>query len=150
MSLGERPDLVSLVCRWGFDEWAHLNPGDTFEQRRADLLREMETDRVPMTFVALDVGGECIGTAALLQHDIDDDPRTPWLASVFVPPSRRRQGVASRLVRHVEAEAARLGFRRLYLFTESSAALYAALGWQPREQRVYRGARIQIMERDLG
>lgn len=149
LPLGERPDLVSLVCGWGFAEWAHLNPGQTLAQRHTALMGEMQPDRVPMTFVALDAGGACIGTAALLAHDIDNDPRTPWLASVYVPPARRGRGVASRLVRHVEAQAARLGYRRLYLFTESAGSLYARLGWRLLERRTLHGAPILIMERDL-
>jgi N-acetylglutamate synthase-like GNAT family acetyltransferase len=147
--LAERPDLVETVAAWGFGTWGHLSPGYTLSQRRADLLTEMRPDGVPTTFVAVDQSGAAVGTAALIFDDIEGDPRNPWLASVYVPPEARRHGIASLLVRRVEHEAARLGYRRLYLFTATVPQLYAGLGWCPLEQRNYRGELIQVMDRSL-
>ena len=81
--------------------------------------------------------------------DLEGDPRNPWLASVFVPPEHRGKGIASALVRTVEEAAKRLGYERLYLFTESATSLYAGLGWQALEQCDYRGERIQVMDKSL-
>ena len=75
----------------------------------AELREEMNVDRVPITFVALDDHDGLIGTAALIFDDLEGDPRNPWLASVFVPPAHRKKGIASALVRTVEEAARRLG-----------------------------------------
>jgi predicted N-acetyltransferase YhbS len=147
--LAERRDLLEIVAAWGFGAWGHLSPGYTLTHRRADLLTELRPDGVPTTFVALDGSGAAVGTAALIFDDIEGDPRNPWLASVYVPPEARRRGIARLLVRRVEQEAARLGYRRLYLFTATVPQLYADLGWRPLEQRSYRGERIQVMDRSL-
>ena len=109
----------------------------------------MSVDRIPIAFVALDKSDDIAGTASLVFDDLEGDPRNPWLASVFVPPSQRRKGVASVLVGTVERAAQRLGYSRLYLFTTSASALYAGLGWQALEQREYRGEHIQVMDKAL-
>ncbi|MBN8751329.1 MAG: GNAT family N-acetyltransferase [Variovorax sp.] len=147
--LVERPDLVEQVSVWGFAEWGHLNPGQTLEERTARIRGKMNVDRVPIAFVALGEEGRIVGTASLIFDDLEGDPRNPWLASVFVRPEHRKKGIASALVRTVEDAARRLGYSRLYLFTSSAPALYAGLGWQALEQRVYRGEHIQVMDKSL-
>ena len=147
--LAERPDLVPLVAAWQFSEWGHLHPGQTVATRERRLRETLDADRLPVTFVALDASGGVAGTAALDLDDLEGDPRNPWLASVYVPPERRRGGIASALVRAVERAAVRFGHRKLYLFTATVPGLYAGLGWRHVEVREYRGERIAVMERDL-
>ena len=147
--LVERPDLVAQVAAWGFAEWGHLNPGETLEQRVVRIRGKMNVDRIPVAFVALDDADDIVGTASLIFDDLEGDPRNPWLASVFVLPTHRRKGIASALVRAVEATARRLGYSRLYLFTSTAPDLYAGVGWRPLERRDYRGEHIQVMDRML-
>ncbi|MGQ3301859.1 GNAT family N-acetyltransferase [Reyranella sp.] len=147
--LVERPDLAEQVSVWGFDEWGHLDPGQTLDQRRAKVLRKMNVDRVPIAFVAIDDDGGIVGTASLIFDGLEGDPRNPWLASVYVPAKHRQRGIASALVSAVEAAARRTGYDRLYLFTTSAAALYERLGWTALERRDYRGEHIQVMEKSL-
>ena len=147
--LVERPDLVAQVAAWGFAEWGHLNPGETLEKRVIRIKGKMNVDRVPVAFVALDDDGDIVGTASLIFDDLEGDPRNPWLASVFVLPAHRKKGIASALVRTVEATARRLGYSRLFLFTSTAPDLYAGLGWRALERRDYRGEHIQVMDRTL-
>jgi len=147
--LVERPELVDQVAAWGFAEWGHLNPGQTLQSRTARIRETVNADRVPIVLVALDDAGALVGTASLLFDDLEDDPRNPWLASVFVPAEQRGKGVASALVVAIEDAARRLGYPILYLFTTSAARLYARLGWRALERRAYRGEHIQVMDKAL-
>ena len=147
--LVELHDLAEQVSVWGFGEWGHLNPGQTLEQRRAQIQGKMNVDRVPIAFVALGDDDGIVGTASLIFDDLEGDPRNPWLASVYVPPEHRKKGIASALVRTVEDAARRLGYDRLYLFTSTAPSLYAGLGWRTLEQRDYRGEHIQVMDKAL-
>jgi GNAT superfamily N-acetyltransferase len=147
--LAERPDLVPCVAGWGFAQWGHLAPGRTLEQGIEGVRLGLDPTRVPVAFVALDAAQRPAGTATLMFDDIEGDPRNPWLASVYVPPEARGRGIAKLLVRAVEDGARRLGYTRLFLFTASVPQLYAALGWQRRETRLYRGETITVMDRDL-
>ncbi len=147
--LVERPDLAAQVAAWGFAEWGHLNPRETLAQRVIRIEGKMNLDRVPVAFAALGEDDGIVGTASLIFDDLEGDPRNPWLASVFVAPAYRKQGIASALVRAVEDTARRLGYARLYLFTSTAPDLYAGLGWRPLERRAYRGEHIQVMDRTL-
>lgn len=149
LPLAERQEFVDLVAAWGFAEWGHLAPGRTLAQRVERVRASLDMSRLPAIFIALDADGRPAGTAALMRDDLEDDPRNPWLASVYVRPEARRRGVAGQLVRAVENHARSLGFARLYLFTASASALYAGLGWRRRETRDYRGETITVMDRDL-
>ncbi|MGP9534482.1 MULTISPECIES: GNAT family N-acetyltransferase [unclassified Halomonas] len=60
------------------------------------------------------------------------------------------QGIASALVKRVEAEAAAHGFERIYLYTPDHQALYRRLGWQDREDVEYRKEHVTVMARQLG
>lgn len=149
--LGQRPDLIETVARWGHGQWGHLSPGSTEEKRAASLrTKHLTPDGVPSTIVVLDADGEAVGTAAILAHDIDGDPRGPWLASVFVAPGRRGEGFGVAAVKGIEASAARAGIGRLYLFTPDKMAFYASLGWTTADSLDYRGEHITVMWKDLG
>ena len=120
---------------------------------RLQALRDVEVVVAPV-FVALvddEMKGERpVGTASLVADDMSDRPElTPWLASVFVLPEWRGQGIASRLVQRVEAEACANGIGYFYLYTPDQQALYRRLGWRDRETRTYRGEAVTIMDRRL-
>lgn len=68
------------------------------------------------------VGLECFGTSALLR-------------SLAVASEHRRHGVARELVSRLEDEARRSGIERLVLLTETAAAFFCRLGYEPIERR---------------
>ena len=65
----------------------------------------------------------------------DSDPRIGWLESMWITPWHRRQGVGSKLVRHVIDWAKELGLRELKLevtdTNEPAIQLYKRCGFQP-------------------
>ena len=69
----------------------------------------------------------------------------PWLASVYVRPDRRGEGVGSRPVRQVVALAAGAGIGKVYLFTPDRKAFYAGLGWTLLEHTIYREREVDVM-----
>ncbi|WP_447553636.1 GNAT family N-acetyltransferase [Vreelandella sp. EE22] len=141
---------VPIVARWTFDTWGQqLHPERTFAEALIETRLECGERGVPSLFVAL-VEGVAVGTASLIAEDIANRPElTPWLASVFVLPEWRGQGIASRLVQRVEQEARESGVERFYLYTPDQQALYQRLGWQEIEQITYAGERVTIMARQL-
>lgn len=62
---------------------------------------------------------------------------------------RRRRGVGSALLEAAVREAKRLGIDSLFLFTDTSEALYAKHGWQAIESCLYRNREVVIMRRTL-
>jgi GNAT superfamily N-acetyltransferase len=140
------PYLAPVVAQWHFDEWGHLYPGGTVHGWLDHVRTRMNTDRIPMTVVALDDRDEPIGTAALTEHDMETHPElSPWLGGVYVIPTARRCGVASALVRYLMGSAANLGIRDLYLHTSGANGLYRRLGWRALSRELYMGEDVTVM-----
>ncbi|WP_163577608.1 GNAT family N-acetyltransferase [Halomonas faecis] len=140
---------VATLAGWTHATWGHLNPGMTLDDAIERLRGECGAGGVPSVFVAMR-DGVAVGTASLVADDMRDRPDlSPWLASVFVLPEWRGQGIASSLVRRVEAEARDSGIALFHLYTPDQQALYRRLGWRERETRTYRGETVTIMDRRL-
>jgi predicted N-acetyltransferase YhbS len=140
----DQPDVAPMVAQWVWAEWGYRSPADC----AADL-RDSRRDGIPSRFVALR-DGQPVGVVNLIERDLP--PRcdlTPWLAGLFVHAEHRCSGIGSALVRFCESQAAKLGFRQLYLYTESAETFYRRLGWSTIESRTWEGEAVAIMERSL-
>lgn len=143
--LHRHPQLTETVARLIYDEfWAEAD-GMSVADLVAHLRSTDDPMRVPLSLVAL-VDGEFAGTVNLI--DNDDRNRAhlhPWLAAMVVVPPRRAQGIGTRLVQALLAEAARLGFPAVYFGTDGPG-FYSRLGAQVHEQV---GADFCIMRFEL-
>ena len=149
IDLSDEPEHITTLAEWHHAEWAHLNPGDSLEQRIERMKGYLANDLVPSTFVCKHQG-QLAGSAAIIVSDMDTRPElTPWLASVFVAPPFRRLGIGSKLVRHVMSQAKQAGIANLYLFTPDQAAFYQRLGWTTMALDDYRGCRVTVMQASL-
>lgn len=83
------------------------------------LLREArDPHRIPLSLLAF-VEREPAGTVNLVASDSRTRPDlSPWLAALYVDPSRRGRGIGARLVRRLVAEASRLGCTEVFLETD--------------------------------
>jgi predicted N-acetyltransferase YhbS len=148
--LTAHPEVIPRLAAWHHAEWGFLHPGGTEAEVADDLRRQLEPGRIPSTFVAL-VRDEVVGSASLVQHDLPERPGLgPWLASLYVAPEHRRQGVGAALAGRVVEEAARLGVPRLYLFTFDREVYYARLGWRVLEAAACGGRPVVVMTREPG
>lgn len=137
--LADYLQYIPTLADWHHAQWGHLNPGTDVAWRACQLALHTGRPGIPTTLIALD-GVTLLGSASLVMNDLTTHPHlTPFLASVYVAPPFRRQGIASALVRRVMAAAQELGVAELYLITPDQQRLYASLGWQTRQQVEYRG-----------
>lgn len=161
--LADHPGFIPTLAHWHHEQWKHLNPGGSVEERIAQLQAHLGTPRmswgqgqIPTTFVAVSLPDgpgsemdrvEVLGSASLIAHDMDTHPElSPWLASVFVAPEHRGQGLGTALVRRVIQEAETVGVAQLYLFTTPDKhGFYARLGWSLIERTRYRGYQQIVM-----
>ncbi len=147
--LADTPEIIPLIAKWQNDQWGYLDGAPTFEQRKARLKHHLGRTTIPITFVAWK-DEQPVGCASLVASDMKVLTEwSPWLASVYVLPDYRHQGIGSQLVQRVAIEAARLDYPWLYLYTEDQMHLYERLGWQFSHQRTYRGYEMIVMARDL-
>lgn len=147
--LADHPEFISPLAQWHHEEWGYIRPGDTIEARTVRLKAECGRGEIPTTFVAFS-GSTVIGSATILAHDMDTHMDwTPWLGGVYVASDYRRRGIGSALVERVVECAARLGVRRLYLYTPSAEQMYSRLGWLAIERTHYHGADVVVMSYEV-
>ena len=145
--LADHPGLAPRLARWHHAEWAHLYSDWTLEAAEAELRDHAGRTGLPTTLVALD-GADCLGSASLVEVDAPDlgDRGQAWLASLYVRPDARGQGLGASLVHAIVALAAREGLPRLCLFTPGQSAFYARLGWRRFDAATLRGEAVELME----
>jgi GNAT superfamily N-acetyltransferase len=108
--IAAHPEHIEAVARWQWDEWGHLEPGDSFTARVAALRAQAaHPSGMPATLIAVD-GGAVLGSASV--EDAMPAPR-PRLVRVYVAPGARGRGIARALVRRAMDEAVALGVPRL-------------------------------------
>ena len=147
--LADHRDAIPTLAKWYHQEWSHFRPGWTVEDFAASIAERANADRVPLTLVAFE-GEDLVGTICLDMHDMETRGHlSPWLGGLYVKEEWRRRGIGTELVRAIEAKAAELGIRRLYLYTPESEHFYAKLGWCLIETTVYHGCEVAIMEKAL-
>jgi len=144
-TLAGHPEWMGLLAGWHFAEWHRLYPEWTIETAQEELTRHSDPNRIPLTLVAVD-GNEAVGSVSLVEKDLAGwDHFKPWLASLYVRPDRRGQGIGKLLVWRAVAEARRLDFTELYLFTPGQQAFYAALSWRFIAHTAAAGEPVSVM-----
>ena len=105
------------------------------------------TRAMPTTLVAMQ-GEEAIGSVSLVDEDAPEfrGVGDAWLASLFVKPASRGQGIGAALVRACVALAAIERVPRLWLFTPEHADFYARLGWRDQGSATLRGQSVHLMD----
>jgi GNAT superfamily N-acetyltransferase len=149
--LADRPEFLEEIARLSWKEWQEVyqRRNQTLADSLKNYRERMNTDRLPLTLVALH-NGQLIGMVSLKFHDMDTRPDLdPWLGGLLVLPEWRKRGVGTMLMRRAMEEARRLKVPRLYLWTSSAEALYRKLGWQVLERTEYYGKEAVVMQRDI-
>lgn len=143
--LGDFPQFVPVVARWGHEEWGFIHPEETLGQRVERMRARSASTSLPRGFVARD-GGTPAGTASLVAHDLPSrQDLTPWLASLYVAPEFRSRGIAARLIQAVRTAARDEGFDTLYLYTFTTADYYRARHWSDIGDACVAGRPVTLM-----
>lgn len=136
---------IPTVAAWQYEEWGHLNPGDSLQGRIERLGQHLGCPGIPTTLIAVE-NDIVMGSAGLVVNDLRSHPDlTPFMASVFVAPTYRGRGIATALVTQMKVVAQQLGFPVLYLITADQQRLYARLGWVAQRDLEYRGEVVTLM-----
>ena len=141
------PQHMRVLAGWLFDHWGKTLNVEDPDGQVAFMQTCAAGDDLPRGFVAVQ-GEEPLGFACLMNGDLPTRPDlNPWLAQVYVTPPARGRGAGKALVTAVVAEAQRLGFPILYLYTSGDKVrYYDAMGWRQRGTEEFRNKRVTIME----
>lgn len=146
--LADRPDLIGALAAAYEDEWPgwYGQPGNSAQ---ADLAARLRRDELPLCLIAVEAG-RAVGACALKTDGgpIETD-LLPWLGALWVDPTFRRRGIATKLIERALVEAARLGFAQLHASTHEAMPLFHALGWHLREMRELAEGSLAIFDQAI-
>ena len=130
--LANYPEHLGACAAWGYGRWGVQKPHGSLERAIKHYKNALNTDKIPMTLVAIDTQTNLpIAMGSLVEQDGKDwAEHTPWIASIYTHYRRHGQGIARAMVARLEHEAKTLGFGHLHLYSGSAASLYIELGYQ--------------------
>jgi hypothetical protein len=118
-----------VVAEWLRAEWpSWYGPGGS-GNADTDVLEYAQDNQLPLGVLAFAAGAPC-GFGALKRDTVPGFEGTaPWLGAGYVIPSLRGRGVCLGLVRALEAQAWRVGYKSVYCATSTAGSLMARAGW---------------------
>jgi predicted N-acetyltransferase YhbS len=143
--IAKRPEFISTLATWFQDEWGSYTK-NSVGARCKELEAKIDNGQLPLTMVAT-IENKLLGTYSLDLADLPNRPDlSPWLASVYVNPVFRNQGIGKKVVKESLMHAQSLQLETLYLYTSHHAKWYESMGWQFMEEAVYGQEPITIMK----
>jgi GNAT superfamily N-acetyltransferase len=125
--LADRPELRTALARLRWAEWGAHHPGREDLRVWIDLTRDESGtgSGLPVTFVAVDAGGEVAGGVGLIAVEYPDHPgladRGPWVVGTVVRADLRSRGIGALLMARLAQWAAEAGIDRLWVATGGRA-----------------------------
>jgi len=130
--LADFPIYAQDVGHLKYEQWLHSSPDRPYETWIDEIARSARKDAFPMTLVLLqDVA--LLGFVTLIELDENAGVVNGlWLITLYVKAEYRRQGLGTALIARCIAEALRMGYGALYLWTEFPAltTYYERRGWR--------------------
>ena len=103
--LRDHPWHVDALAAAHVEAFGALLPDWTLAQAADELRSHTRACAIPSTLLALDEQGGWLGSVSLLQEDHEHIRQySPWLASLYVRPQARGQGVGAALVARAVAD----------------------------------------------
>lgn len=128
--LCNRKEYINVVSKWVFDEFVVGSGSKSSIEDLIEFFSSTSVDDYPITFVAYNESG-CLGAISMFENDLKtQNELKPWLASLYVAPQNRNQGVAEELIKSVIQKTEELGYSELYLRTEHTSTYYKKRGWE--------------------
>ena len=147
--LANHPQHIATLAKWHQQQWHNISPHLDTNKRISHLSAHHNVAAIPVTLIAQQQN-QLIGSASLVEDDMQDRPQySPWLASVYVDPAYRQQGIASTLISDIITQARLLELPQIYLFTADQSEFYAKRDWKTIEHRHYHGVTVDIMNYQL-
>jgi GNAT superfamily N-acetyltransferase len=149
LPLTANSEALRSAARWRHEAFLQED-GFSIADSEAQLVKLAMDPKGPETALIALIDEAPAGICLLVLHEIEPaQDLSPWLASLYVAPQFRGQGVARRLVRAIEDHARRNGVARLHLYTVDAAELYRKCGWAIVERFSSKDVELTLMKRDL-
>lgn len=145
--LDDHPEYLPQLVKWAFEAWGQYNPSSSLEKAQEKFKAHLNKTRLPLTYIAFKDNLPA-GMCSLRMNDGIRQDLAPWLGSLYVEPSMRRQGIGEKLIQVVTEKAHSMGYSKLYLLTFEKALShwYQKLKWQVIGADELSGHPVSILE----
>ncbi len=149
--LRDYKEYVDALGLWSFDTWFKYHPlGTTRKSQILKYKRHFNINTLPLTLIALTEDNKLIGMCSLIEDEGIRCDLKPWLSTLYVVPSYRKQGVGKELISAIKKIARKMNYEVLYLLTSpESIGYFAKLGYSFIEESELNGHPVSIMEISL-
>lgn len=139
---------LSLISRWYFEEWGHLDSSFTMQKIYDGLSEKLKKDDDFLSLIVVYETQSLVAVADLKYREHKEYPEYEhWIGGVFVNPDHRGKGYASALINRAKEHAAELGINELYLQCEEhNEGLYIKHGFRPIHSVVHYGVPTRIFK----
>jgi GNAT superfamily N-acetyltransferase len=145
VQIQQKMDLFDEAVQVFWKQWGNEK---NYNFYRDCMQHSCETnDEIPRFYIALR-NERIIGTYALIRNDLNSrQDLYPWLACLYVDPEYRGKAIGSLLLEHAIQEAAKKGFKSVYLTTDLED-YYEKYGWtHTSEAYGVSGGSIKVYEK---
>jgi N-acetylglutamate synthase-like GNAT family acetyltransferase len=143
--LNDHPEFAALLAQLHAVEWQHLYSDWNATTAATEFAAQHSDGRIPTTLVALR-DGQLLGSVSVIEDDLPGwQHLNPWLASLYVIPEFRGNGVGAALVAGAERLISASGIKQIFLFTESRTTFFTQLGWQVYAETTAHGHPAVVM-----
>jgi GNAT superfamily N-acetyltransferase len=138
--------VAEQLAHWHVREWSNVFPDWTEQLAVQEFNAQLANSELPATWLAYK-DDELIGSISALLEDAPElnDISGPWLASFYIVPEHRGQGVAQALMAAATQDVLALGYTQWNLFTPHHQAYYTKHGWALLMHRHLHGESVAVM-----
>lgn len=142
-----KPEFISQIAIWYFEQWAYLMQSPSLKLIEEKLRSQLNSNEIPLMILLLKEN-QLLGVAQLKYHEMDIYlDKEHWLGGVYISKEHRGKGYAIKIVEKAKEIAFSLNISILYLQTENlTGGIYKELGWQPMEQVTNKGDEVLVMQ----
>ena len=145
--LADYPEHIPACASWIYGQWGSQS-GGTYEGALRKFTDGANKEGTPISFIAI-YDKKPAGTISLWATDASIVDLTPWMAAVYVHPFHRGHKISMALIDRLIDEARRLGYKEIYLSTETAQGLYRKFGWEEFKTHDSPYGKASLMRKDL-
>ncbi len=124
--LSQCREYEAQIVQWLWEEWGNET---NFERYQMIIRNSMDPENLPLTFVAVE-DGKAVATVGLWRCDLlSRQDLFPWLASLYVDPIYRSQGIGKKLQEFILNYCREKNYQKVYLYTDL-VDYYERTGWE--------------------
>ncbi len=112
-----------------YNHWVKFNPAMKLDEAKEKFL-SYSTDNLPFGLVLLDKN-QIVGFCVLKKENLKKYPElSPWISNLIILPEFRGMGYGTKLMNAAFKELTKLGYKKIYLWTDQAPRFYEKLGYK--------------------